>query len=457
MAKRWQHIIAVLLMVLLFGGTTACSIQNNTGTEDTINSTNFNSGAKASTLTPEPTGDVSEKPTANEDVTPSFSPSFEREMQFPAETQTPEPVPVSEVAVSTVSSSSQDKAASYVASMSEKEKIFQLFIVNPDVVTGVSGTIMAGDITKETLEAYPVGGFVYQLNNIVDLEQLQVLISGQQQYMEEAGYAPLLTCVDEEGGTVTRLHGVIEGTLNSMYSYEQEGLETARNNAIKTSLRLKEVGLNTNFAPVADVWSNDANSVIGPRAYSKDFNTAAELVAAAVQGFREENIICTLKHFPGHGDTVQDSHEMAAIVTKSREELITQEFLPFSSGIQAGADMVMIGHLTVEALDENGTPATFSQEIITGILRNELNFEGVVITDSLLMNAATEVVSGGEACVRALEAGCDILLGPANSQQKLEECYQTILGAVNSGRLSWDRIDVSVCRIIALKFEHGIL
>ena len=183
---------------------------------------------------------------------------------------------------------------------------------------------------------------------------------------------------------------------------------------------------------------------------------AQTVVEAAVRGFRDQGVICTLKHFPGHGDTLQDSHKSLAIVQKTREELESQEYLPFLAGIEAGADMVMTGHLIVEALDPSLTPATFSKTIVTDVLRGELGFDGVVVTDSLKMAGAQDYASGGEACLLALEAGCDLLLGPAETPQELDECLNAIYEALDSGRLSEERLDESVSRVLALKYRHGM-
>ena len=197
---------------------------------------------------------------------------------------------------------------------------------------------------------------------------------------------------------------------------------------------------------MADVWSNPDNPVIRTRAYSDDFFQAAELVAAAVEGFHAGGVVCTLKHFPGHGDTVSDSHYGAAYVTKSLEELRQEELLPFRAGIEAGADMVMIGHLTVPALDT--MPAPFSHAVVTELLREELGFTGVVITDALEMGALGDYTSG-EIAVLAVQAGVDLLLCPGDPAEALGALSQ----AVKEGELSRERIDESVLRILRMKLR----
>ena len=211
---------------------------------------------------------------------------------------------------------------------------------------------------------------------------------------------------------------------------------------------MRALHFNTDFAPVADVWTNPNNTVIGDRAYSDDFDQASELVAAAVQGFHDAGVICSLKHFPGHGDTDTDTHSGAATVDKTVDELMDGELKPFISGMEAGADMVMVGHITMTAIDPEH-PASLSREVVTGLLREQLGWDGLVITDGLEMGALS-AWSEGERCVLALEAGVDILLGVSDIPGAVEAITQ----AVENGELSEARIDESVLRILGLKLEY---
>lgn len=369
-------------------------------------------------------------------VTPTPSPS-----PSPSPEPTPEPTLSPEELT-------EEKARAILDSMTEEQKIYQLFVVYPEDITGVFTVTKAGEATRRALEKYPVGGFIYSQKNLISQEQAKTMAENQQSFSS----IPLLTCIDEEGGKVYRLMNRVGTThMDSMYSYRDQGVSKAFENAATIAGDMLSLGFNTDFAPVADVWTNPANTVIGTRAYSDSFDEAAELVAAAVRGFNDKGLVCTLKHFPGHGDTFEDSHSSLAIVHRSVDELREGEFLPFKSGIEAGADMVMVGHLAVEELGD--TPADFSRDIVTGLLREELGFEGVVVTDGLSMSAATNYAACGEICVQALEAGCDILLGPEN----LQEGVQGILDALESGRLSMERIDESVLRILKMKVENGLI
>ncbi len=356
----------------------------------------------------------------------------------PAPTPTPEPTPTPDPVLT--------RAEELLAGMSLREKLCQLMIVRPEVLTGESPVTAAGETTRLALEQYPVGGLIYSVDNLVTQEQTREMIENTQSYSK----IPLIISADEEGGNVGRLMYKLGTTfIHSMYSYKDMGEDTAYQNALTIGTDMVSCLFNTDFAPVADVWTNPANTVIGDRAYSDEFGQASELVAAAVRGFTESGVICCVKHFPGHGDTSTDTHEGAAVVDKSLEELRGGEFLPFEAGIEAGVDMVMVGHITVTAVDDE--PATISHEVITGLLREELGWDGVVVTDSLDMGALAGYEIG-EVCVKYLEAGGDIMLGIPD----LAAALSALETAVTEGRLTEQRIDESALRVLMLKLSHGI-
>lgn len=356
----------------------------------------------------------------------------------PAPTPTPEPTPTPDPVLT--------RAEELLAGMSLREKLCQLMIVRPEVLTGESPVTAAGETTRLALEQYPVGGLIYSVDNLVTQEQTREMIENTQSYSK----IPLIISADEEGGNVGRLMYKLGTTfIHSMYSYKDMGGDTAYQNALTIGTDMVSCLFNTDFAPVADVWTNPANTVIGDRAYSDEFGQASELVAAAVRGFTESGVICCVKHFPGHGDTSTDTHEGAAVVDKSLEELRGGEFLPFEAGIEAGVDMVMVGHITVTAVDDE--PATISHEVITGLLREELGWDGVVVTDSLDMGALAGYEIG-EVCVKYLEAGGDIMLGIPD----LAAALTALETAVTEGRLTEQRIDESALRVLMLKLSHGV-
>ena len=341
----------------------------------------------------------------------------------------------------------QIKLNEIIDSMTLHDKICQMLIVSPDDMTGVTGTTVVGEQTWNALDKYPVGGFIHFAQNISGGAQITSFNSALQDFSK----IPMFIAVDEEGGRVTRLGKLGVHSVKAMLRYEEDGEETAFENAVTLSQVLKEHGFNTNFAPVADVWSNRSNTVIGDRAFSTDFELAAQLVAAAVRGYRESGVACSLKHFPGHGNTREDSHHSTAYINKPLDELHEEEFKPFIAGIAAGADMVMTGHLIVPELDE--LPATLSKVLLTNILRKELGFKGVIITDSMAMSAVSQHFSVDYVAVTAVQAGVDIILMPID----IEETIAALVNAVENGEISERRINESVRRIILLKISMGLI
>lgn len=354
----------------------------------------------------------------------------------PPEEPTPEPVPEPKTAADIV-----------LEGMTLEEKIYQLFVVTPSSITGANTVTMAGDMTRTALEQYPVGGFFYDATNLQTKEQVQTMLTNTQGFVK----IPLLLTIDEEGGRVARLMDTIGTTrIGPMLDFKDQGEAKATENAATIAADLLSCGFNMDLAPVADVLSNSANTVIGNRAYSDDFQQAATLIAAAVKGFHDGGVACTLKHFPGHGDSTADSHNESVIISKSLDELRAGELLPFQAGIDAGADAVMLGHLIVSQVDE--VPAPLSYTLVTELLRQEMGFDGVVMTDSLQMKAISDYDSA-DVAVQAIRAGVDLLLCPVDLKASVDALTQ----AVASGTLTEERINESVKRILTLKENRGLL
>ena len=333
--------------------------------------------------------------------------------------------------------------------MSLHDKICQMLILSPEQLTGSARVTAADETMKQALQKLPAGGILYNTANFINKQQVREMLSETQR----CSRIPLILTCDEEGGRVNRLMQTV-GTTNigPMFGFKDMGTETAYQNAHTIAADMHALGFNTDLAPVADVWSNPDNTVIGDRAYSDSFSQAAELIPAAVRGFHDGGVATALKHFPGHGDTFADSHDGAVTVTKSLEELRKNELLPFQAGIDAGSDMVMIGHLTLTEIDPS-QPAPFSARIVTELLREELGFRGVVITDGLQMKALTNDYSSGEIAVRAVSAGVDLLLCPDEPM----EAVASLQEAVTSGAISIQRIDESVRRILSMKINRGMI
>lgn len=341
----------------------------------------------------------------------------------------------------------KDAAQTLLDGMTTHEKICQLLIVQPEVLTGGSTVTGMTDELSAALRTYPVGGLLLSAGNMTSGEQLAALTAA----LSNGGKTAPLISVDEEGGRVARLMNTVGTTkLGSMYSYRAQGTQGAHDNAQTIARDIAAYGFNTDFAPVADVWTNKRSNAIGDRAYSDDYDKAAELVAAAVKGFHDGGVICCLKHFPGHGSTATDSHNGAATVDKTLPQLRQEDLKPFVSGIAAGADMVMVGHLTVPTMDD--VPASVSHKIVTNLLRHDLGFRGVIVTDGLQMQALAQY-SDGEKAVLALAAGNDMLL----ELDDVPGAVAAIEKALADGTLSRAALDESVLRILQLKLAHGIV
>lgn len=341
----------------------------------------------------------------------------------------------------------KDAAQTLLDGMTTQEKICQLLIVHPEALTGGSAVTGMTDELAAALRAYPVGGLLLSAGNMTSGEQLAALTAALSNGCKTA---PLIS-VDEEGGRVARLMNTVGTTkLGSMYSYRAQGTQGAHDNAQTIARDIAAYGFNTDFAPVADVWTNKRSNAIGDRAYSDDYDEAAELVAAAVKGFHDGGVICCLKHFPGHGSTATDSHNGAATVDKTLPQLRQEDLKPFVSGIAAGADMVMVGHLTVPTMDD--APASVSRKIVTNLLRYDLGFRGVIVTDGLQMQALAQYTDG-EKAVLALAAGNDMLLEISD----VPGTVAAIEKALADGTLSRAALDESVLRILQLKLAHGIV
>lgn len=353
----------------------------------------------------------------------------------------PEPTPRTSAAVR------KDAAQTLLDGMTTQEKICQLLIVHPEALTGGGTVTGMTDELAAALRAYPVGGLLLSAGNMTSGEQLAALTAALSNGCKTA---PLIS-VDEEGGRVARLMNTVGTTkLGSMYSYRAQGTQGAHDNAQTIARDIAAYGFNTDFAPVADVWTNKRSNAIGDRAYSDDYDEAAELVAAAVKGFHDGGVICCLKHFPGHGSTKTDSHDGAATVDKTLPQLRQEDLKPFMSGIAARADMVMVGHLTVPTMDD--VPASVSRKIVTNLLRYDLGFRGVIVTDGLQMQALAQYTDG-EKAVLALAAGNDMLLEISD----VPGTVAAIEKALADGTLSRAALDESVLRILQLKLAHGIV
>ena len=343
-------------------------------------------------------------------------------------------------------------------SMTLEQKVAQLFVVTPEQLTGVSQAVVAGSATQRALDDIPVGGLCYFAQNITGSQQLRDLLANTCDIASQsgAGIAPFLT-VDEEGGLVARVANSGYFDVESFSNMAEVGTTGDETKAayVGTTIGtyLHEIGFNVDFAPVADVFTNPRNEVIGPRAFSSDPGVVAQMVSAEVAAMLETGTMPCIKHFPGHGDTAGDSHTGAVVSKRTADEIRACEYKPFQAGIEAGCPFVMVGHIETPGLAADGLPASLSKTMITDELRGRLGFEGVVISDSFVMGAITQRYAPADAAVRFIQAGGDMILMPEN----LQEAYRGVLAAVDGGAIEESRIDESVKRILEVKKRAGIL
>ncbi|WP_410630802.1 glycoside hydrolase family 3 protein [Amycolatopsis sp. cmx-4-83] len=343
-----------------------------------------------------------------------------------------------------------------------EEKVGQLFITwvngkTADEVNPKNQTDFGVDTPAQVVRKYHLGGVIYFNNdtrdNFDDPVQVAKLSNGLQKAAITSGaHIPLQVAADQEGGTVTRMGAPATEFPNAMAI--SAGRDTGRATKAATILgqELRAVGINQDFAPDSDVNSNPANPVIGVRSFAGQPGLASDFVTAELKGF-QKSVAATSKHFPGHGAAPTDSHTGLPRIDSTEAQWRATDVPPFKAAIAAGVDSIMSAHIQFPSLDPSLEPATLSKPIITGKLRNELGYNGVVVTDALEMQGVRQLHSDAEIPVLALKAGIDQLLMPVH----LDLAINSVLTAVKTGDIPVQRIDQSVLRVLKLKFKRGIL
>ena len=359
--------------------------------------------------------------------------------------------------------------------MTLEEKVTQTIIPdfrNWEVNGEEVGVIELNDDIQQILADYPFGGVILFAENVVETEQTAKLVHQFQSTMVENDHIPLLVGIDQEGGIVNRL-----GSGTQLPGNMALGATADPDNANLAGQiigsELEALGINVNFAPSVDVNNNPKNPVIGLRSFSSDPDLVSEFGLSYMNGIRQYNVATAAKHFPGHGDTEVDSHYGLPVVDKSLDELEANELIPFRAAVENNVDMLMTAHIQFPQLEseskvsqEDGSdillPSTLSPAILTDLVREEMGYEGIVITDALNMDAIANNFGEVETAILSKQAGADILLMPVilrsnDDLQLLDEVIQGLVEAVNNGEISEENIDQSVHRIIALKEKLGLL
>lgn len=338
--------------------------------------------------------------------------------------------------------------AQIVARMSLEDRVGQLIHI------GMRGKEARGAVLQE-ISAFRPGGVILFAVNLGDAEQIRQLNAGLQTHAIRTNGIPLLISTDQESGRVLRIGPDGVDQFPSAMALGQSGdPELAREVGFVTGYRLRKLGVNFALAPVLDVNNNPANPVINTRSFGSRPETVASIGGALARGLRESLSIPVIKHFPGHGDTSVDSHYDLPVIHKSLEEMHTMELAPFRAAIGEGAEVVMSAHIVFESLDRQN-PATLSPRILKKLLREELGFQGMVMTDAMEMNAISKRYPRGEAAKAAFKAGVDVVLLTSDGAI-IREMYRSLLAGFRSGELSEADLNRSVERQIALKLQRGL-
>lgn len=350
--------------------------------------------------------------------------------------------------------------------MTLEEKVGQLFVTyaygrTADTPDPVNREEFGVDTPAQVVQKYHLGGIIHFTwsNSLYDPKQIAELSNGLQTAATSSGaQVPLLISTDQEQGQVTRITEPVTQLPGNMALGAGRSPQDAERAAAITGQELRAMGLNMNFAPSGDVNVNPANPVIGVRSFSSDPTLAAQFTAAQVRGYEDaqtagEGVSASVKHFPGHGDTNTDSHTALPVIEHDRQQWEQLDAPPFKEAIAANTDSVMSAHIVVPKLDDSGQPATLAPKVLTGMLRQELGYQGVVFTDSLQMEGVRQQHPDSEIPVLALQAGADVMLMPQNLQVAIDG----VIAAVHDGRLTEQRIDESVSRVLKLKEGRGVL
>lgn len=377
-------------------------------------------------------------------------PVVDTQVATETETQTETEIVVPETEEPLIDPLTQE-AIAVVAGMSLEQKVAQMFIVTPDGLTGTNGATVVGNTTKRVYAEYPVGGLVYEKDNFKTREQTQEMLKAMEALSIETVALPIFLGVQEEGGKASVIASKSPIDVDNIKNMSEIGATGDNVKAYEAGQTignyLYDLGFNMDFAPVADVLTNANNTAMAKRSFGSDGAVVGAMVCSALDGLSENNIAGVVKYFPGYGCTGGDGSEGAVSTDKTLEELKASELVPFQLAIDTRAQFIMVGHVSVPSITGSTLPCSLSEYMINQVLRADMGFEGVVVTDAMNKKAITASYGSAEAAVTAIEAGADIILMPND----FKEAYEGVLEAVRSGKITEERINTSLVRIVKAK------
>lgn len=332
-----------------------------------------------------------------------------------------------------------------LSDLSLEEKVGQM------IFAGIKGKVMTNE-TEKIISTHQVGGIILFKDNLKKADQSVTLLNAIKQENSN-NKVPLFLGIDEEGGRISRLPELTKLPTNEEIGFRNDASFSYGIGKL-LGKQLSAFGFNLDFAPVLDINSNPENPIIGDRSFGKDAEQVSELGIKTMEGIQSEQVIPVIKHFPGHGDTAVDSHKELPIIQKSLKDLQGLELIPFKKAINHGTEVVMTGHILLPKIDPT-YPASLSEKVVTGVLRKQLGFEGIIITDDMTMKAIVNTFEIGEAALSAVKAGNDIVL-VAHDYANVVKVKDAILQAVKTGEISEKRIDESVNRILSIKKKYNL-
>ena len=341
-----------------------------------------------------------------------------------------------------------------MATLSLEEKIAQMFVISPEaLLPDYTQVTAAGEATEKALAEHPVGGLIYRAANLQNEDQTKEMLENTMQYAVSRNGIPIFLAVDEEGGRVARIGNNSGFSVEKVPAMAEIGATGDPRKAYEAGdtigAYLSGLGFNVDFAPDADVLSNPANTVVGDRSFGSDQKLVAEMAMQAADGLSANGVIACVKHFPGHGSTAGDTHEGLAYTDKDLAGFWDCDLLPFRRAAEQKIPMIMVSHISVPAITGGDVPASLSHKMVAELLREQMGYQGIVVTDDMGMGAIVQNYGSGEAAVMAIEAGCDLILLSSDFQT----AFEAVMNAVKTGRVGEEQIEISVRRILNVKYS----